>query len=60
MDRARIRKVLDAVRADGRVTMGDTEAREILEAYGIPLPKSALAATPDEAVAAAERSATRS
>jgi acetyltransferase len=55
MDRARIRKVLDAVRVDGRVTMGDSEAREILEALGIPVPKSELAATPEEAVAAAER-----
>ncbi len=54
MDRARVRRVFDKVRAEGRVTMGDAEAREVLEACGIGLPKSALAETADEAVAAAE------
>jgi acetyltransferase len=46
--------VLDQLRQDGRASAGDTEAREILAAYGVPLPKSALAKDPDEAVAAAE------
>ena len=55
VDRAKVRKVLDHVRAEGRVTIGDAEARDILEAYGIPLPKSGVAATPDEAVAMAEK-----
>jgi acetate---CoA ligase (ADP-forming) len=54
-DRAKVREVLAKVRADGRVTIGDAEARDILEAYGIPLPKSGVAATPDEAVAMAEK-----
>jgi acyl-CoA synthetase (NDP forming) len=53
-DKARVRKVLDQLKADGRASAGDTEAREILGAYGVPLPKSALAANADEAVAAAE------
>ena len=53
-DRAKVKDVFAKVRADGRVTMGDSEARDILEAYGIPLPKSAVAATADEAVAFAE------
>jgi acetyltransferase len=55
MDKARIRKVLDAVRADDRVTMGDAEAREVLQALDIAVPKSELVKTPEEAVAAAER-----
>jgi acetyltransferase len=54
VDRAKVQQVLGRVRSEGRVTAGDTEAREILEAYGIPLPRSALARTADEAVAMAE------
>jgi acetyltransferase len=54
VDKALVRKILDGVRAEGRATAGDAEAREVLEAYGIPLPKTALAKTADEAVAAAE------
>ena len=54
VDRDQVKDVFAKVRADGRVTMGDSEARDILEAYGIPLPKSAVAATADEAVAFAE------
>jgi len=54
MDRDAVRRVLDRVRAEDRVTIGDTEAREILEAARIGLPKSELAKTADDAVAAAE------
>ncbi|MCS7284035.1 MAG: acetate--CoA ligase [Anaerolineae bacterium] len=54
VDRAAVRKVLDEARAQGRVSIGDAEARTILEAYGFPLPPSRLATTPEEAVAAAE------
>lgn len=54
VDRNKVREVLDRVRKEGRVTIGDAEARDVLQAYGIPLPKSILATTADEAVAAAE------
>jgi len=54
VDTAAVRKVLDEARAQGRVSIGDAEARAILEAYGFPLPPSRLAATPEEAIAAAE------
>jgi acetyltransferase len=54
VDRERVRQVFDRVRSEGRVTIGDSEARDVLEAYGIALPKSSLAHTPEEAVAAAE------
>jgi acetyltransferase len=54
VDRAAVRRVLEEARAQGRVSIGDAEARTILEAYGFPLPPSHLAATPEEAVAAAE------
>lgn len=53
-DTAAVQKVLDEARAQGRVSIGDAEARAILEAYGFPLPPSHLAATPEEAIAAAE------
>ena len=54
VDRSRVRQVIDKVRAEGRATAGDTEAKEILAAYGVPLPKSTLAKDADEAVAAAQ------
>jgi len=49
-----VQQVFARVREEGRVTIGDAEARDVLEAYGIPLPKSVLARTAEEAVAAAE------
>jgi acetyltransferase len=53
-DREKVRAVFARVRSEGRVTIGDSEARDVLQAYGIPLPKSGLAANADEAVALAE------
>jgi acetyl coenzyme A synthetase (ADP forming)-like protein len=53
-DASAIRQVFERVHAEGRTTIGDAEAREILEACGIALPKSVLAKTIDDAVAAAE------
>ncbi len=53
-DREKVAQVFAHVRAEGRVTMGDAEARDVLEAYGVPLPKAGLAATADEAVQLAE------
>ena len=55
VDNGKVREVLDRVRQEGRVTIGDAEAREIMQAYGLPMPPSALASTAEEAVAAAER-----
>lgn len=54
VDVAAVRKVLNETRSQGRVSIGDAEARAILEAYGLPVPPSHLAATPEEAIAAAE------
>jgi acetyltransferase len=47
---AATRTVLDQVRAEGRVTIGDAEARKILRAYGLHVPQSDLADTPERAV----------
>jgi acetyltransferase len=43
-------EVLERVRAEDRFSIGDSEARQILTAYGLQIPKSEIAATPDEAV----------
>ena len=51
---AQVQELFDHVRAEGRVSIGDAEAREILEAYGFPIPTSRLAKTAEEAVEIAE------
>ncbi|MGB7093798.1 MAG: acetate--CoA ligase family protein, partial [Anaerolineales bacterium] len=50
VDKKRTQLVLDTVRQAGRLSIGDSEARQILTAYGMKIPTSELAATPDEAV----------
>lgn len=54
VERERVAGVFRQVRADGRLTIGDAEARSIQAAYGIPYPKSELARTADDAVKVAE------
>jgi len=54
LDVARVVEIFAKVRAEGRVKMGDSEAREILDAYRIPIPASKLCAAPEEAVAFAD------
>ncbi|MCC6905106.1 MAG: acetate--CoA ligase family protein, partial [Anaerolineae bacterium] len=49
-DRDRVQKVFDRVRADGRMSIGDFEAREVMEAYGLKMPDTFLAETADQAV----------
>lgn len=49
------RATLGRVRAEGRVTVGDAEARTILEAYGLPIPQSEIAASVGDAVTVARR-----
>lgn len=45
--------LLDAVKRDGRKNLLETEARELLSLYGIPMPPARLAKTAEEASAAA-------
>ena len=54
VDRDRVSQIFKHVRADGRLQIGDAEARDILEAYRIPIPASKLCKTTDEALAFAE------
>jgi len=55
VQRDEVEQVLSQVRADGRLTVGDAEAREIMKAYGITIPQAQLASNPDEAVEIAQR-----
>jgi acetyltransferase len=50
VDKDTVRRIIDEVLSEGRVTIGDFEAREILTAYGMKIPQSELATTPDEAI----------
>jgi acetate---CoA ligase (ADP-forming) len=39
VDKQKVAELIAKTRAEGRVTMGDAEARDVLEAYGVPLPE---------------------
>jgi acetyltransferase len=53
-DRARAAAIVDAARGAGRSVLSEDESKEILAAYGIPVAETRVAATEDDAVAAAE------
>jgi acetate---CoA ligase (ADP-forming) len=55
VDHERVRKTFDEVRAQVRLELGEVEAREIMAAYGMRLPESELARSPEEAVEIANR-----
>lgn len=50
IDKAAIQAVLDQARQEGRLSIGDAEARAILEACGLPIPQSEIAENADRAV----------
>jgi acetyltransferase len=49
-----VKQVFERVRSEGRLSLGDAESREIMEAYGLRIPRSILAKNVEEAVAAAD------
>ena len=49
-DRDLVRKTIDRVLGEGRVSIGDAEARSIITAYGMDIPPSEIAETPERAV----------
>jgi acetate---CoA ligase (ADP-forming) len=53
-DKARAEKTMAKVRAAGRTFLMEPEAYEVMEAYGFPVVRSQLTASPEEAAAAAE------
>lgn len=55
VDQQAVRNLLERVRDEGRVSIGDAEAREIMTAYGLRIPKSEIAEDPDQAVEIAAR-----
>lgn len=50
VDKAATRAVIEKVRSERRASIGDAEARQILEAYDVSIPKSEIAETPDRAI----------
>lgn len=53
VSKRRVRQTIDSARQDGRSSLLEDEGKEILDAYGLPLPKSVLAVDADGAAAAA-------
>ena len=49
------KKVFDQVRLENRLTIGDAESRQVLQAYGLRIPKSEIADTPESAVTIAAK-----
>jgi len=49
VDQLSPKKVFDLVRSENRLTIGDAESREILQAYGLRIPNSEIAETPEMA-----------
>ena len=54
-DKAKAKKILDKAKSERRPNLLEEEGQEILRAYGLPLPKSALAASEAEALKAAKK-----
>lgn len=50
VDQEAVKVTLDRIRSEGRLSIGDFEARSIMEAYGLRIPRSEIAKTTEEAV----------
>lgn len=55
VDRQAVANLVNRVRSEGRLSIGDFEAREILQAYGLKIPQSEIAENPDQAIDIAGR-----
>jgi 4-hydroxybutyryl-CoA synthetase (ADP-forming) len=55
VDKDKAQGIFDKVKSEGRTNLLEDEGREILDAYGFPLPQSVVATTEDEAVTAANK-----
>jgi acetyl coenzyme A synthetase (ADP forming)-like protein len=49
VDQAAVRAVLDRVKAEKRSALSAPEAKQVADAYGLPVPQEGLATSPDEA-----------
>jgi acetyl coenzyme A synthetase (ADP forming)-like protein len=54
-DKAAVRAVLDRVKAENRSALSAPEAKEVADAYGVPVPQEGIATSADEAVRLAEK-----
>jgi len=55
VNKKKVKDVFDSVRKIGNFDIGESEAREIISAYGFSLPKSVLAETSEDAVSIANK-----
>ncbi len=55
VDQIAAKKVFDQVRSENRLTIGDAESRQVLQAYGLRIPKSEIAETPELAASIAAK-----
>lgn len=55
VNRLKARKIFDKVRSDGRTNLLEEEGLEVLKAYGLPLPSSALACDAAQAIKIAKK-----
>jgi acetyltransferase len=55
VNREAVKKVFDQVRSENRLTIGDAESRQVLQAYGLRIPQSEIADTPEAAAAIAAK-----
>ncbi|MCJ7750764.1 MAG: acetate--CoA ligase family protein, partial [Armatimonadetes bacterium] len=54
-DMEAVRAVFEQARSEGRVNLGETEARQVLQAYGVAVPESYAAQSAEEAAEYAEK-----
>ncbi len=54
-DKFRVERILKKARTEGRVSLSESEGKEILRAYGVPVPREAFADNEDKAVAMANK-----
>ena len=55
VNKAKVQKIFDKVKKDGRQNLLEEEGQQVLRAYGMPLPKSSLAKTEEDAVRLAKK-----
>lgn len=55
VDRESVARLFRQIREEGRVSIGDAESRQVLQAYGLRIPQSQLAEDPAQAVAVASQ-----
>ena len=55
VNKTAVKKIIDKVKKEGRPNLLEEEGQEVLRAYGLPLPKSSLAKTENDAVKIAKK-----